>query len=666
MNAFRQRVVVAWMLAAGSAWAPSRAHSSVSATLLKGGGGFLVADGQSIVPLDLEVHGAEHPLESVSVRTSAGQVSQTQVVAPFRARFLLRMPKTEAIAELLIDMSFEDGTHLSQVYPLVITEPDPPPLRLKLNPSKLEAGTSTTAEVRLITNDQWVDSTLATDLGDITSKVRPIVPGILRTQLHLPTDLPLNGPSHAQLLASVVSKSGYNVATQGLSLTARITVQSKLPKGWRLRVEGAEEAIRPARAKNGRAQLKNVAVRYGSPVRIYRVRGRRKRELSVPLPTGRISTGVVLPLPQQAYADGGTGPTLAIALPPEPFGGAPTWRSIEVEGAQLKSILKPKANVRVLVLERPTSATTLNILIGGQSIGHVQLNSRPGRDITVIPTNAQIGERGAVIAEVRTTAGQPTSAPVPRAQLSSGETLRAEHLRPGVWRFGLPASISGVSGSQTQVTASIDALPVVVGEPLPPPAASMNVVLRDPVQPRRASGHPHDLGLAVALFGGSSFGDIRHGGFGLNAEVGIPKVKNHLSFRAGFEYGYGVANGGPSTASGRSPGQFEIQSYRIPIELIYYPFRNSRWSVSIRGGSSVRYDRGTFPRENGRARSGQWTVDGRAGLEGMVRVGPGDVVFGALVDGLGASTDALAVDRANVSGSLASVRGELGFRMWLR
>lgn len=661
-------------------FAGSAAAGYAPIAVVRPGGGLLVADGRSIVPLVVLTQGEERALRSLRVTSTGGRLFGSERVGPHSARFFMAMPEREALLELNIDLEFEDGTRRTEVYPLVLSPAEPPALELSAAPPVLSAAEPAEVEV------------LVSAAGE--GLLRPIVvsrPGAvrvmgstekasstLRGRLALPPDLPSDAPSHVQLLAAAASLTGYAVRTLGLSVVAPVRIEARVPRGHRLLVEGAEAPVPPAsRAPSGIATLDGVPLRYGAAVRVFQVRGRRRQELSIPLPAGRVPLGVASALPDQAFADGGTGPTIAVAVPPDPFGGQPTWPTIDVEGAKLVGVLEDGPAIRVLVLERPAEAGEVRLLLDGLPAAKIPLPAGRGFDVRLTPEPSAPGERGAAIVTVLDAYGRPTDGARPRARLASGPSLEPVRLEPGRYRVALPVDVPGGAGELREVVAELEPLPVVLGDPLEPPRASLPVALEGAPPELRAealgseqAGAASAAAVPIALwasaFGGATVSELLRGGVGAGAEARLPVLDGRLGARIGVELAYGRSEGEVTLEGGPSPSVTEVTGLILPLELVLAAMAGDRFDLLVRLGAAVRLESGALSVEGERV-GGTERLAGslRAGLEGQLAVGPGRIAFGALADGLLATADGLSDDRAALSGSLFGVRAEVGYRTWL-
>ncbi|MEO1229759.1 MAG: hypothetical protein AAFZ18_12695 [Myxococcota bacterium] len=653
--------------------APRSAEALATVTVARTGGGWLVADGRSRVPLTVIVDGDGPHLSGVRAQAGGIPVEGPVRLDARRYRFVLSMPGEERVEELRIELSFVDGTVRTETYPLVVGPSRPKPLDLTLEPSRL--------------NIEFLPQTVTLGSGPLPSgaeveihaagaDVEPLHlhPTEIRASLQVPAEFPPHAPSHVQVLAVARFSEGFGAETLGLSIVAPVTLRAPVPRGWRMVVKGAEPSSEPmtpaSRGPDGVAGLE-LRLRYGAPVRIFRVRQGRRRELSIPIPTGRVSAGVVAALPGQGFADGGTGPTLAVAVPPDPFGGAPVWPEIAVTGARLVDTVAIGPSVRVLVLERPTQAGLVEVELDGLPAGRIQLSSSFGEQLRLEPAPPREGERAAAVVEVRDGQGALTSRPRPAVRIDGTKT-RLEAVDEGRWRVAVPAR-EAEPGASADIRAELPPLPVAFGEPRTAPRIRTSLSL-DPWRPavsvgrrssRRGSGTAWSLGARV--FGGSTFGSALRGGFGVELAVTLPPLEERFGLRSGLELGLAQRDGTfQFGAPDGVPGSTTIGGLILPLELTFAVVDVEALTLSARAGASLRYEEAQLE-VDGESAGGaaRWSGSARFGVEGLIPLGPGQLMIGALFDGVFADASGLAASPNELTGDLAGLRGEIGWRAWL-
>ncbi len=647
--------------------------------VVRPGGGLLVADGTSVVPLDVVLQGQTPALRSVRVAASTGAALRAELISSDRARFLLPMPGNEALIELTLDLLFADGTRRTEIYPLVLPRPRGPELKLDVTPGAVPVLGQEPVTVRVAAiGDGLIGLDAATDLGrlELGTAAGGMAARSREGPLALPFDLPPDAPSHAQLVAAATGVGGWAVATGSLAVVAPVRIRADVPRGWRLGVEGAEtEVASVAAPADGYTTLEAVPIRYGAPVRVVQRRGRKRLELAVPLPVGRISPGVVLALPDQAWADGGTGPTLAVAIPPSPFGSRPSFPEVQLEGARLVAVVPAGPQVAVLVIDRPQDPKPVRVLLDGLPAGAVAFRAPRGHAVEVQPAPAGADERAAAMILVHAGDGTPASVPVPRVRWA-GSAVEPVFVDAGQWRVHLPAGTPGAPGDRVELVAELPAPPLVVGDALDLPRASVEVelvglppALRAEVEP--APGPPPagpGIGLEpwAAGFGGSTFGGLAGGGVAAGLELALPPLERRFGLRLGFEVGHAVSAGETRFGADAVPSQAAVTGVLIPLEAAFVALRAGKTSLRLRAGAALRYEGGSLTVENlpagGQARLG---VGLRAGLEATVpiarRLG---LTLGAVASGIGASAEGFSSENARFEGSLFGLRGEVGLR-WL-
>jgi hypothetical protein len=239
-----------------------------------------------------------------------------------------------------------------------------------------------------------------------------------------PKDLPVDAPSHISFLAAASGPRGWAARLSGLSVLSPLRVSLTIDPGYELVLEGTENKPEPVPAPaDGKTVLEDV-VRYGAPVRAFAVKGKQKKELSVMVPSGLVPVATVAAIPGQDVADGGTGPTLVVAVPPGAFGSEPMWPELTVEGARLVSMAPvPGAkDTKVLVLERPRRAETVTVLADGTALATLTFRAAHGEVLALSPAAPRSNERGAAVVRVTDVLGSPADQPVPRARASTAAT----------------------------------------------------------------------------------------------------------------------------------------------------------------------------------------------------------------------------------------------------
>ena len=215
-----------------------------------------------------------------------------------------------------------------------------------------------------------------------------------------------------------------------------------------------------------RSHRVDVEVDLTSPLTVFEVTGRKRKQLSTVVPTGVVSTGIAVPIPGQAVADGGTGPTVVVVIPPPTFGAPLFWPDIEVEGATLVRTEDVGPRVKALVLARPLEPKTVRVLLDEQAVGTIELGAARGQSVKLESLPARSGERLAASVVVTTPEGDPTDLPTPKVRLEGGDAMPLERVAVGRYRATLPAGYPGAPGTEVEVVAELPPLPKVTGAPL--------------------------------------------------------------------------------------------------------------------------------------------------------------------------------------------------------
>lgn len=655
-------------------------------TLVKPGAGFLAADGVSVIPLEAVFTG-EGKIKGARVRAEAGSIDDTRVVTTNRVQFMYRVPKRsgEQVEDLLdINLEMSNGDLRSVVYPLVLTKPTAPEVTLTSEPEIFDAESPTVVSLSATARGRGLETLrIFSDAGTIAGEAVTGDGPILRATAKLqPPALPPDAPSYLALVAVASGADGFGFRVGGVSVRAPVRISVQIPPGSQLAVEGAEQEKEPVTAAaDGRTVMDDVVIRYGSDVKAFVVEESGIRPLSVVLPTGLVSAGVVAPIPGQTVADGGVGPTLLVAVPPSALGGEIFWPEIEVDGARLVEAVDAGADAKVLILERPVEASTVRVLLDDIVAGEVAFSAARGIAMSLDAVPAERDERGAVVAVVKDPRGEPTDLPVPKIRVAGGESLAPRRIGPGRYRASIPPGSPGNPGDTVEVLADLPPAPVIQGDALELVSASTELVLvgPPPVVSKEATTEDLDgekeedaaqdtelaVGIGAAGLVGATFGSLFMVGGGLQLEVRMPFLEQRLGVRTGAEFVHHSGRGNVTFADTPVEAKTRIAGFLIPLEIGFAVVRTEAFELLVRGGGELRIERGAISVAGDSPGAGSGVrFSGRAGADAALRLSAGDLSLGVTFGGLGANASGLSTPNARLSGSLINARADLAYRIW--
>lgn len=659
-----------------------------SIAVVRPGAGYLVADSRSIIPLQIVIVGQEGgpKLKRARVTASEGRVYDVRTIGPDRVQFRYQPPaKRSAVDEILdVSLTMSNGNRIAEAFTLLIPPARTPELELSASPTSINVarpssvGIAATAKAEdierleiVVDRGQLAPSSLE---GGDRSKRRT-------TTLELP-QLPPDAPSHLIVLAAASSASGYAVRATGVSVLAPVRVSVEIDAGHELVVEGAEIEQEPVTAPaDGRTVMEDVIVRYGKRVRAFEDDGDERRELSVVIPNGLVSLGTVMALPGQNVADGGTGPTLIVAVPPSPFGGKPFWPDLDVEGAKLVEIQNLAPTVRILVLERPTEAKVVRVLLDEESIGEIEFGAALGQFMKGQAVDARSGERAAVELRVRDASGNPADFPSPKARIEGGTVIDVTRTGIGIYRASVPANAPGATGATVEVYAELPPPPKVAGEALELVSVATNVQLsgsgpaistgppnekKKTIRPRRKKSLPPKFGIAGAAVAGRSFEGLLMFGGGVMVELRLPFLAHRFAVRAGLEFMYASASGRVAVGDAQIESNTAVAGVLVPIDFGFALLSTPSFELLARAGVAIRIEQGAVTVGNDSAGGGSRVgLGARAGVEADITVGSGALFIGAGISGLGASANGFSTTGGTkIDGNLTAIRVEVGYRAW--
>lgn len=225
-------------------------------TLLQPAGGFLVADGVSHVPLELMLHSASlaPAIVSAEIRCHTGRVDRIRALTGDRVAFdYLPVRSNGYEEEVTAELKFADGTSRQKTLTFRVHPAKKPELRFSIGPEAFAASAPPPIEVRAASPDSNTQVIVSADRGELSFDPR-LEPAELSARLK-PPELPPDAPSYLMLLAVAASQYGYSARVSGTSAHASMKLSFDLSPGEKLVVEGAENKLRPAKARNGRATI---------------------------------------------------------------------------------------------------------------------------------------------------------------------------------------------------------------------------------------------------------------------------------------------------------------------------------------------------------------------------------------------------------------------------
>lgn len=668
---------------------PARADELV-VSLAQPGGGFLVTDSKQRVPLELRLSDARGPLELTKavVVPGAGRAHDVTIVGPGRVLFNYQPPDKlrtgRDVGEVRVER--KDGSSGSFTFSVELGAPASPKLSLELLPARYLAESAQTVSIAataLAASDLVVvpshgdlSSDPAQRRGDDLELVASFAP---------PRDLPVDAPSHISFLAAASGPRGWAARLAGLSVLSPLRVSLTIDPGYELVLEGTENKPAPVPAPaDGKTVLEDV-VRYGAPVRAFAVKGKQKKELSVMVPSGLVPVATVAAIPGQDVADGGTGPTLIVAVPPGAFGSEPMWPELTVEGARLVSMAPvPGAkDTKVLVLERPRRAETVTVLADGTALATLTFRAAHGEVLELSPAAPRSNERGAAVVRVTDVLGSPADLPVPRARLDGGDELPVQRMGRGEYRVIVPATLGGEAGKKRTLTVDLappkrlDDTPIeLVSAQLPLTLVGAAVVAKakdEPIAtPQPDRPEPDDparegwrIGALASAAAGSTFGGALMLGVGAQLELRLPVLSQRLSVRTGLEY-FRASGAGTVLLGGEATSATSLAAgLVIPLDVGFVVVRQPGFELLVRAGAELRNEVGVLDVGTDRVGGGsRFGVSARAGVEGDFDVGPGSLCAIAGVAGLAASSGGFSSPTLTFEGALTHFRLDVGYRLW--
>lgn len=677
---------VAFVLAFVLAPTTAKAEREHTFSLVLPGGGILTTDGPSSIPLELVAAG-KAAISRAQVTARLGKVSGVEVLAPdlatdrVRIAFFYTPPRRKDAAQEIFEVTaVTEERELADSLSVAIGPRDAPPLELRVTPPVLAASDArrTNIEIQATAGGAKLDGlAVAAQPGSLgpleLDRRRGTLEGrgVLRD-----LDLPTEQPSFVLVVAATGSPQGFSARTGGAAVEAPIKVAVDAPAGAVLSIEGASNKPAPVTASaEGKAVITGVLLRYGAAVHAFLKTGGKKTEVPIVVPAS-LSPGLVLAIPGQAFADGGTGPTLVLAVPPSPFGGEPIWPEVKIEGLQVAGTVKLAADVRVLTLRRPDRPGRVSVILDGEPAGFVDFSARRGEHLALATERWDTGHP-AIEVQVSDALGQPADTPEPRAFIEGGAELTLRRSSTGRYRAQLPPSVApaGVTEPAATVVAELPPLPVLAGPPLEPQRVSALVSL-PPAAPAATAtaadtnprGAPLQLGVAALGSIGGSFDGLLAAGGGVSAEMRLPDALRRVAVRLGAEFSAMTASGVILVDGQPQPRQTTIAGVLVPADVGFVILDEAPFELVARAGAAVRIETGSLSVAGiSLGSASRIAVGGRVSADAGLRLGIGSLILAAMLDGIGSSADFARVDPQSsfsLSGSLLNLRGVVGYRIW--
>ena len=669
-----------------------QAEEDFSITLVQPGAGFLVAGEENKVPLELILRSSEgkKKLKRATVNASMGKARKTRIVANNRVLFMYTPPRSpNEIEEVLdVDLQFSDGSKVTQGLGFQLPKPQAP--RLDFTVSDLSIDANKPKRINLSTSaisdgiqglKIYASHGELSYPGAVAGSPNELFAGATLTP---PLNMPAVEPSHFMLLSVAASKRGFAAQVSGVSTYARVRLRAELPKGSKFVLTGTRDNPPPVTAPADGFTTSYGIIEYGQPVRAYRVRGRRKKEIPITIPTGLVPDGMAVAIPGQDVADGGTGPTILVAIPPSPFGDEPYWPEIEVEGAKKIKVLEVSSRIRALSFTRPKKPQTFTVLADRAPIGTIEFKSSHAAILKLEKSFVEKSERGAVIANVFDPMGGPSDHPAPLARIEDGPDLPIQRIEPGKFRISIPSNVPGETGEEISIVAELPALNVVHGDPPELVQRTTQIELEGPPPAIRAgdepskvtSAQPTDSGpiepIGLNVYSSFSSGfllDPRvNFGADFKLEFRLPPMDYRFSIMSGVEYATSENEGIISFGDDETLlVSNQNSNVSIPVIVGFQLWKTKISELSLRAGVELRLDSSVLDQEGVRiAGSKTSQIAGRAGMAYTYSFN--DIIGAAIsagLRGLGASSEDGTAGSYEFTGTLMQAYLNLGLRISL-
>lgn len=660
------------------------ADSEISVALVKPGGGFLTTDGRQKIAIELIASDAKGPLDvaKIEIRANQGKTSNSEVIGLGRVLFYYAPPEKPRATSDIIDLRLvkRSGGEVLYSVPIEVAAPASPRLGIDAKPQRFLAEKPESIDILA---SAPAATQLAIELSQGTFKPGAQSGGTRLSGTWMPPkDLPADAPSHLMALVSAVGPAGFTTRCIAVSALADIRVSTEIPPGNQLVLEGSENKPTPkTAAADGKTVIEDL-VRYGAPIHAYSIKGKTKKEIPISIPSGLIPVAVAQAIPGQNIADGGTGPSIVVAVPPPPFGGELLWPELKVEGAGLVSIqpVPGSKDVKVLVLTRPKGPKVVNVLADGMPIAQVPFLAAHAEVVDLSATPAKSGERGAMIARIRDVFGSPADSPEPRARIDGGPAIDVKRIGVGEYRVSIPPGVPGEPGQIKTIVVELAPPKSLTGESLefaasrqkvalegPPPALVAKTEADEPTAPASPTGPRLRFGLVGGALGGSTFGGQLVIGADVSFEARFPVLGERLGASVGVEALRGSGAGSVTLAPGvTQSSSFIFAGTVFPLGASFTVLQLESFELLVRAALELRIEAGVIDvgvdRAGGATRFG---IGFRAGAEGAFDVGPGAITVGLGLAGIGSSASGFSTDKVTIEGSVTHVRLDLGFRFWL-
>ena len=370
-----------------------------------------------------------------------------------------------------------------------------------------------------------------------------------------------------------------------------------------------------------------------------------------------------------------------MVVPPSPFGDAPFWADITLEGAKLIGIEDVDEHVKVLVVKRPTESGIVRVLMDDEPVGEIAFGSALGQFVKAELLDADSDERGAVEIAVTDAAANPADHPVPKVRIEGGKDLEALRVGPGRYRVSIPPGTPGRPGEEIEVVADLATPPKVrrrgsgardvAHDGRADRAAARDQVERqedreeapaakaerDPAEVRRLGRRAGGHLVQLAAPGRRRRDDRAEAPPSSSTGSACERASSSCTERRPV----GVTVGESSLES-----RTTITGVLVPIDFGFAMVKTESFELLTRVGVAIRVEQGAISVGTQSAGGGgNVGIGGRATAEAGFLLGDGALFIGATLSGLGASANGLsAPGGTKIDGSLTTVRAEVGYRVW--
>jgi hypothetical protein len=677
--------------------APASRADEMKLSLIKPGGGFLVSDGVSVVPLEIVISRSSEPIKSAKISAKHGRITATKVLSKDRVGFYYAVPKKAQELNEVFDASLTmPSGERSETFPARISPLHGPSLDVLVEPSVLESTSTDRKKVTISATAEGkslLGLVAAAQPGSLSGFTVSVLDGALRGLGALEgAEIPPDQPSYLLFLAAASTPLGYSGKASGVAVEAPIRISVEIAPGSVLSVEGASNSPSPVTAPaDGKTVIENVLLRYGTTIHAYTKKGGKKREVPIVIPTS-LQPGLALAIPGQTIADGGTGATLLVAVPPSPFGGEPLWPELKIEGADIVSTTRIGPDVRALVVRRPDAPARATVLFDDQPVSTIEFTPMLGESLEIDKAYAKGNERGAFEIRVKDVFGRLTDLPPPTARIEGGKQLALTHEGTGRYRAAITMGMPGGTGENATVVAELPVPEVLGGEPMDQVRQTLSLPLhgtgtavaatdpntgvetaRPPASRSPETNPPAKVGLGVLAGAGTTFSSLLMFGGGVMGELRLPVVEQRIAVRTGLQYSYGFKSdtipykpAGGGSLSQPAKARAKIAGFIVPIDLGFAVIHEDTFELLVRGGATIRFENGVLEVSDYSPGAGRRVaIGGNFTMDAAIGAGDGTLIVGATLGGIGATLNGFSSTASLIlSGPLINVSANVGYVFW--